>query len=64
MRKRSKSSISGEIWMGSVKGVYKAARAQKKADLRRKQSKQQCLKVALDPRLKEYVTALIKKDQN
>lgn len=64
MRKRSTSSISEEIRMGSVKGVYKAARAQKKADLRRKQSKQQCLKVALDPRLKEYVTALIKEDQS
>jgi IS30 family transposase len=64
MRKRSKSTISEEIRAGSVKGIYKAQRAQKKADLRRKQSKQRCLKVALDPTLKEYVTAYIKEDQS
>ncbi len=53
---RSPSTISEEIRHGSVRGVYRADRAQKKAELRRKQSKQQCLKVAMDPILKAYVT--------
>ena len=53
---RSPSTISTEIVLGRVRDTYHADRAQKKADLRRKQSKQQCLKVALDPVLKAYVT--------
>jgi IS30 family transposase len=62
--KRSPSTISAEIQNGSVRGVYRADRAQKKAELRRKQSKQQCLKVAMDPVLKEYVTRELMNDQS
>lgn len=61
---RSPSSISEEIRLGSVKGLYRADMAQKKADLRRKQTKQKCLKVAMDPVLKEYVTIALKNDQS
>lgn len=64
MRKRSPSSISKEIHHGSVKGVYKAERAQKKADYRRSHAKQQCLKVAMDRNLKAYVIKQIKGDQS
>lgn len=61
---RSPSTISDEIRLGSVKGIYRADRAQKKADLRRKQAKQQCLKVAMNPVLKAYVTEQLKDDQS
>lgn len=61
---RSPSSISEEIKLGSVKGVYRTDRAEEKARLRRTQSKQQCLKVAMDPVLKAYVTTQIKDKQS
>lgn len=61
---RSPSSISTEIKLGSVGGIYKAKRAQEKAELRRKQSKQKCLKVAMDPALKAYVTKELIADQS
>jgi len=61
---RSVSSVSEEISSNSVRGVYKADAAQKKAVLRRKRSKVQCLKVAMDPALKEYVTKEIENDQS
>lgn len=61
---RSASTISKEIKHGSVHGVYLANRAQKKAELRRKQSKQQCLKVAMNPTLKAYVIEQLKADQS
>jgi IS30 family transposase len=61
---RSVSTISEEKKLGSVRGVYKADRAQKKAELRRRQSKQKCLKVAMDPVLKVYVTKQLKDDQS
>ena len=64
MRKRSPSSISEEVRQGSVRGIYKAERAQQKADLRRKQAKQKCLKVAMSPVLKAYVTREIMDDQS
>lgn len=64
MRKRSPSSISKEIHHGSVQGVYKADRAQKKADYRRSQAKQQCLTVAMHPTLKAYVVEQITDDQS
>jgi len=47
-----------------VKGVYRADKAQKKAAFRRKQSKQKCLKVALDPILKAYVIEKLEDDQS
>jgi len=61
---RSPSAISEEIHNGSVKGIYRADRAQHKAELRRKQSKQKCLKVAMDPVLKQYVCAALEEDQS
>lgn len=61
---RSPSTISEEIQHGSVRGIYRADRAQKKAELRRKQAKQQCLKVAMNPILKAYVTEKIQDDQS
>jgi transposase, IS30 family len=62
--KRSPSTISTEIVLGSVRGIYRADRAEKKADLRRKQSKQKCLKVAMNPILKAYVTAQLIAEQS
>jgi IS30 family transposase len=61
---RSPSTICEEKKLGSVRGVYRADKAQNKAELRRKQSKQQCLKVAMDPVLKAYVTEQLKDDQS
>ena len=61
---RSPSTISEEIKNGSVRGVYRADRAEKKAKLRRKQAKQQCLKVAMNPVVKDYVTKQLKDNQS
>ena len=61
---RSPGTISEEISKGSVRGVYRADRAEKKAKLRRQQAKQQCLKIAMDPVLKRYVTKQLKDDQS
>src|SRR3989344_5593572 len=61
---RSVSSVSEEISANSIKGIYKADAAQRKATLRRKQSKVQCLKVAMDASLKEFVTKEIGNDQS
>jgi transposase, IS30 family len=61
---RSVSSISEEIRHGSVRGVYRADRAQKKAETRRRGAKQKCLKVALDPELKAYVTKELTDNQS
>jgi IS30 family transposase len=61
---RSPSSLSEEIKLGSVKGIYTADRAEEKARLRRKQSKQQSLKVAMDTELKAYVTQQLKANQS
>ena len=61
---RSVSSISDEIKLNSVKGIYDARKAQAKADLRRKSSKLQCMKVAMDPKLKNFVIENILEDQS
>src|SRR3990167_3582503 len=61
---RSVSSVSEEISSNSIKGIYKADAAQRKATLRRKQSKVQCLKVAMDASLKKFVTDEIESDQS
>jgi len=61
---RSPGTISEEIRNGAVKGVYRADKAQKKAELRRKQSKQQCLRVAMNPVVKVYVTEQLKDNQS
>jgi IS30 family transposase len=62
--KRSKSTISTEITLGKVKGIYKADKAQKKSEQRRKASKQKCLKVAMTPVLKSFVTQEISAHQS
>jgi IS30 family transposase len=61
---RSVSTISDEIHRNSVKGIYDPRTADGKAHLRRRQSKQQCLKVAMDPTLKAYITEHVETDQN
>ena len=61
---RSVSSVSEEISSNSVKRIYKADVANKKAELRRKRSNVQCLKVAMDPDLKKFVTDEIESDQS
>jgi IS30 family transposase len=63
LRRRSKSTISEEIRMGTKDGVYQAAYANEQAKKRRRQAKQKCLKVAMDPKLKAYVTQEITAEQ-
>lgn len=64
MTGRSPSSISDELRQNSVKKKYTRQYAQQKANLRRKQSKVQCMKVAMDPALKKFVTDNIENDQS
>lgn len=52
---RSVSSISDEIKGNSVNGVYTATKADFKAYQRRWRSKLQCMKVAMDSQLKQFV---------
>src|SRR3989338_7078267 len=61
---RSLSSVSDEVRVNSTKGKYDAMKAEAKARLRRQNSKLQCLKVAMDPRLKKFVTDNILEDQS
>src|SRR3989344_3716822 len=60
----SVSSISDEIKLNSARGIYDAKKAQAKADLRRKNSKLQCMKVAMNPDLKDFVIENIIEDQS
>lgn len=61
---RSPSTISDEIKLGIIKGIYRANRAQCKAAQRRRDAKQKCLKVAMNPAFKKYVTEKLKDDQS
>lgn len=61
---RSVSSISDEIKSNSTRGVYNAKKAKVKAYLKRQRSKLQCMKVAMDPTLKNFVTKNILDDQS
>ena len=61
---RSKSSIHGEIVQNSTRGVYDAKKAHHKAYVKRKNSKIQCLKVAMNKELREFVETQIKDDQS
>ena len=61
---RSASSISDEIKLNSVNGKYDDEKADHKAYVRRKNSKQDCLKVAMDTELKKFVKDGIKDDQS
>ncbi len=53
---RSVSSVSDEIKGNSVRGIYTAKKADVKAYQKRWRSKVQCMKVAMDPQLKKFVT--------
>ena len=61
---RSVSSISTEIRENSINGIYEARKAHHKAYVKRRQAKRQCLKVAMNPELKRFVTKNILDDQS
>jgi transposase, IS30 family len=61
---RSVGSISEEIERNSVGGVYSAKKANHKARVSRKESKIQCMRIAMDPDLKRFVTENIEGDQS
>ncbi len=61
---RSKSSISDEIKENSTNGIYEADKAHHKAYVKRKNSKIQCMKVAMNAGLKEFVIENILDDQS
>ena len=61
---RSVCSVSNEIKLGSTKGVYDAKKAEAKAVLRRRESKIQCMKVAMDKDLKKFVVDSMKDHQS
>ena len=61
---RSLSSISDEIRVNKVNGKYNAEKAERKARVRRQNSKLQCMKIAVDPDLKRFVTENILEDQS
>lgn len=61
---RSLSSVSDEIRVNKVNGKYNAEKAEAKSRLRRQNSKLQCLKVAMNPELKKFVTENILEDQS
>lgn len=61
---RSKSSVSDEIKQNSANSVYDAKKAHHKAYVKRKYSKIQCLRVATNPKLREFVETNIKDDQS
>ena len=52
---RSISSIQDEIKGNSVRGAYSAKKADFKAYQKRWRSKVQCMKIAMDPKLKKFV---------
>jgi transposase, IS30 family len=61
---RSLSSISDEMRVNKVNGKYIAEKAEHKARVRRQNSKIQCMKIAMDPDLKKFVTENILDDQS
>ena len=61
---RSVSSVSDEIRENSVKGIYDAVKADHKAKVKREKSKRDCLKVAQNPELKQYVIRNILEHQS
>lgn len=61
---RSLSAVWDEIRLNSTNGIYDAKKAEAKARLRRQNSKLQCMKVAMDPELKDFVTENILDDQS
>lgn len=61
---RSVSSVSDETKTNSVNGRYDAKKAHHKAYVKRKYSKIQCLKVAMNANLKKFVAKNILDDQS
>lgn len=61
---RSVSSLSEEVKRNKVNGIYVAKKADHKAYVKRKYSKVQCLKVATDGELKQFVTKQMMDDQS
>lgn len=61
---RSPNSISEEIKRNSVNDIYTASKAERKANVKRKQSKIQCMKVVMDKELQEYVNTNILNEQS
>lgn len=59
---RGISTISEEIRKNSVRGTYDAKKAEHKAHVRRKYSKQQCLKVTSNPILRQYVEEKLREE--
>jgi len=59
---RGVGTISDEIRKNSVCGVYVAKKAEHKAWVRRKYSKQQCLKVAMHQELRTYVEEKLREE--
>lgn len=59
---RSVSGLADEIKNNSINGVYSAKKAEHKAYVKRKYSKLQCLKVAMNPELKRFVVAGLRND--
>lgn len=60
--KRSPTTINEELKSGSVKGIYNADVAQKKADYKRRRSKTKLLKVLLDGELRKKVEKEIRQN--
>jgi len=61
---RGLSSVSDEIRLNNTNGKYNAEKAEVKARVRRQNSKLQCMKVALNPVLKNFVKENILDDQS
>lgn len=59
---RSVSGIADEIKTNNVNGVYLAKKAEHKAYVKRKYSKLQCLKVAMNVKLKQFVVDGLQND--
>lgn len=61
---RSNSTISEEIKLGSVRGIYEPLKAYHKAYVRRRQSKYQAMKIVEDADLKIFVEKRLLKDDS
>ena len=61
---RDPKAIRYEIKTNSVRGKYMANKAEHKAYVKRRESKIQCMKVAVDKKLKEFVIENIKDGQS
>jgi IS30 family transposase len=61
---RSLSAVSDEVRLNKTNGIYDAKKAEAKAVLRRRNSKLQCMKVAMDSDLKNFVMENVLEDQS